>query len=191
MHFFIWFQTGIDIWKMLTFPCRTSRYTSGFKASNLLCPGLAHSRGLTPQRWHMIASIGPSFPEQSMVLSTETCFHWASAWFWKEGWLSCGLTSFMQIPSWFPRQGPQCQPFIPTVWMPLTCTVCKHNQVESESLQVLTFLSSLLKSTLEGFIYWLSAVILIHFLPLVNFFLQNTPSWDWESFSDSGWILMW
>lgn len=33
-----------------------------------------------------------------MVLSTETCFHWASAWFWKEGWLSCGLTSFMQTP---------------------------------------------------------------------------------------------
>ena len=33
-----------------------------------------------------------------MVLSTETCFHWASAWFWKEGWLSCALTSFMQTP---------------------------------------------------------------------------------------------
>lgn len=39
MHFFIWFQTGVDIWRMLTFPCRTSRYTSSFKASNLLARG--------------------------------------------------------------------------------------------------------------------------------------------------------
>lgn len=46
------------------------------------------------------------------------------------------------------------------------------------------------RRTLEGFIYWLSIVILIWFLPLVNFFLQNFPSWAWESFSDSSWMLI-
>lgn len=35
-----------------------------------------------------------------------------------------------------------CQHHIPTVWMPPTCTVCKHNQVGSESLKVLTFWSN-------------------------------------------------
>lgn len=55
----------------------------------------------------------------------------------------------------------------------------------------LNFMEQPCKRTVEGFIYWLSTVILIWFLPLVNFFLQNTPSWDWESFSDSSWILMW
>lgn len=47
------------------------------------------------------------------------------------------------------------------------------------------FLEQPWESILEGFIYWFSAVIGIWFLPLVNFFLQNTHRGDWESFSDS------